>query len=396
LAPYFKLVLSDLPYSAADDDISSAFPLYSNGDISSLELTHGNREILKSLKNSCNIKSNQKILVGKSRLLVRVSENSKFKTDGCKYCGYCTSGCVYGYIYKATQDIDEFVNKELIEYFPHTLVQSLSEDMDGVSLFVHEKNSDEIEEMRFDKVLVAAGAVNSTRIVMQSKKIYDQAIRLLSTVTFIAPVFSFKKIKIDWPSANTQPEIFLEYKMDNQSEYWVHTQVSTPNEMVFNKLGININRKNIIQWIKKRIIEHIFIVHGNIHSDYSNGYLLTLKKNKKNETILYSNREYINKVEHILKQSVWQLFKILRRVGYFILIPFVQNSIKSGGFHVGGTMPMKETPEKEMDTNIMGNPKGWKHIHVIDSSIFPSLPGTTIGLLAMANSARIASELDID
>jgi len=326
---------------------------------------------------------------------VNASKNNLAKTGGCKYCGYCTSGCVYGHIYKSSQDINDFIKKGLVNYLPNFLVQSLSEDMEGVSVFVRKKNSEEIDEMHFDKVLVGAGAVNSTRIVLQSKKMYDQDIRLLATVTFIAPVFSFKKVKINFPNVNTQPGIFLEYKVGNQSEHWVHTQISTPNEMVLEKLGVNFNKKSIIQWIKKRIIEHVFIAHGNMHSDYSNGYFLTLKRNKKGEDVLYSRREYIKEVDYNVKRSVWKLFRILQRVGFFILIPFVQNSIKTGGFHVGGTMPMKEIPEKNMDTNIMGNPKGWNHIHVIDSSLFPSLPGTTIGLLAMANAARIATELNI-
>jgi choline dehydrogenase-like flavoprotein len=78
-----------------------------------------------------------------------------------------------------------------------------------------------------------------------------------------------------------------------------------------------------------------------------------------------------------------------------VIFPVTQNSINSGGFHVGGTMPMKVNPVEETDTNLLGTPKGWENIHVIDSSVFPSLPGTTIGLLAMANAARIASEIEV-
>ena len=50
---------------------------------------------------------------------------------------------------------------------------------------------------------------------------------------------------------------------------------------------------------------------------------------------------------------------------------------------------MKHDPLEETDTNVLGNPKGWSRVHVIDSSVFPTIPGTTIGLLAMANAKRI-------
>ena len=81
--------------------------------------------------------------------------------------------------------------------------------------------------------------------------------------------------------------------------------------------------------------------------------------------------------------------------GCYVLKPFVQNTISSGAYHIGGSLPMKLRPIKETDTNLLGCPKGWQKIHVIDSSTFPSLPGTSIGLIAMANAARIASAVRI-
>ena len=57
---------------------------------------------------------------------------------------------------------------------------------------------------------------------------------------------------------------------------------------------------------------------------------------------------------------------------------------------------MKSVPIAETDTDSFGTPKGWCRIHVVDSSVFPSLPGTTIGLLAMANAYRIATEVPLE
>ena len=42
------------------------------------------------------------------------------------------------------------------------------------------------------------------------------------------------------------------------------------------------------------------------------------------------------------------------------------------------------------ETDLLGRPGGWSRVHVVDSSVFPSLPGTTVALLAMANAVRIA------
>ena len=79
-------------------------------------------------------------------------------------------------------------------------------------------------------------------------------------------------------------------------------------------------------------------------------------------------------------------------MGYFKL-PYSQNTLNSGSYHTGGTLPMKKIPKNETETNLLGNPVGWQKIHIVDSSIFPSLPATTIGMLAMANAYRIVFEI---
>ena len=53
---------------------------------------------------------------------------------------------------------------------------------------------------------------------------------------------------------------------------------------------------------------------------------------------------------------------------------------------------MSANPKLPTDTDNLGRPFGWKHVHIVDTSVLPSIPGTSIGLLAMANAHRIASE----
>ena len=45
-----------------------------------------------------------------------------------------------------------------------------------------------------ERVFVGAGAVGSTRIVLQSKKLYNHNVRLQSTLAFVAPMLRMKKL----------------------------------------------------------------------------------------------------------------------------------------------------------------------------------------------------------
>jgi choline dehydrogenase-like flavoprotein len=60
-------------------------------------------------------------------------------------------------------------------------------------------------------------------------------------------------------------------------------------------------------------------------------------------------------------------------------------------FHAGGTFPMRQNPGR-FEVDLLGRPTGFSRIHLVDASVFPSLPATTITLSVMANAHRIGSE----
>jgi choline dehydrogenase-like flavoprotein len=67
-----------------------------------------------------------------------------------------------------------------------------------------------------------------------------------------------------------------------------------------------------------------------------------------------------------------------------------------GGSHTGGSFPMRKQPSSRFETDLLGRPAGYSRVHLVDSSIFPSIPATTIALLIMANADRIASAVTLD
>jgi choline dehydrogenase-like flavoprotein len=60
------------------------------------------------------------------------------------------------------------------------------------------------------------------------------------------------------------------------------------------------------------------------------------------------------------------------------------------GFHHGGSFPMSAKPGA-FETDTLGRPFGWKNIHVVDATVLPSVPATTITYPVMANAHRIAT-----
>jgi hypothetical protein len=87
------------------------------------------------------------------------------------------------------------------------------------------------------------------------------------------------------------PGIFLEYKNSVQSDHWIHVQLSTSNELVLERLGIDMNGKGVIQWVKKQLARRLLMAHANIHSEDADGYILNLEKIDNGADILHSKRE---------------------------------------------------------------------------------------------------------
>lgn len=387
LADHYKFVLATLPLSADDDELSNRFPLYKK-DYGTLKLTTGNETILHDLRRSGLLRSDS-CLFGQARLLVRTRDIED--KPGCKYCGYCMSGCVYDCIYKSLDDVNDLVSGGKIDYTGGVLVQRLEEKKDKVHIS-YVNGSGEQHMMPVDKVFLAAGAVNSTRIILKSKKLYDHKVRLHTRGGFIVPMLRAKYAPVDWPDVNTQPGLFLEYKVPGLSDHWVHTQLSTPNELIFEKLNIHNTSHGLMKKLKRRLLGHVVIAFGNLHSNHAFGYELSLKQGSEGrQDILKYERESRIQSDRDIKQAIKHLLRVSWKFGCVPLTPIAQNN--TGSYHVGGTLPMKKNPKKETETDLLGRPLNMKNVHVVDSSVFPSLPGTTIGLLAMANADRIAAHV---
>ena len=79
-----------------------------------------------------------------------------------------------------------------------------------------------------------------------------------------------------------------------------------------------------------------------------------------------------------------EIRKFLKKVGISsqrVLENHIKESINTGSIKIG-------------ETDIFGRPYQFDNVHIVDSSIFPSIPAGPITLTVMANSLRIADNFD--
>ena len=186
LAPYYEFVLQDMPLSAVEDSLLKNYPLYKS-DLGPLDLTPNIKKLLEKLSGSKALNDRDDVAFGRARVAVRSEGGAN--GHGCVYCGRCFSGCVYGAIHTSTEALSALERSGKVEYLSDRLVTRIWEDSGAVGLTC--RRSDGSSEDHFlSRVFVAAGAINSTRLVMESKNLLNRPVVMKSTQGFVVPMVS--------------------------------------------------------------------------------------------------------------------------------------------------------------------------------------------------------------
>jgi choline dehydrogenase-like flavoprotein len=385
-------VMKHIPVSEPRDELSRWFPPVSSSQGPILELDRAQSAILKRIKAALNSSNLGKVAVGQSRLMTLVPKGKQAVGGECRRCGYCMSGCVYDAIFSSAHIFEKLEKQGKIQLLLGQKVLSFVEHPRGVKVSTQNCEDGTKASYECNRLFVGAGAVESTRIVVRSIAPETKSLSLLKTGGAVIPIISLRKFPSDWPQTNTQSSVFLDFQDPSISERWVHTQLAPSNELFLQKLGLQKLGRNARQargrWM---IFERLAVALVNMHSDFGASYTLhfsdTPEKNITATTLTYSKTRR-GKVQEFLKP----VRRILWKAGMFPIFPLEKDSADSKGYHLGGSLPMRTRPKKPTDTDTLGRPGNTERVHVVDASVLPSLPGTTIGLLILSNSHRIASQ----
>lgn len=393
LAPYYERVLRSIPFSAREDELAREFPLYAP-PTGSIELSPLSAAFLRSLSRSRSVRDRPDVVFGQARLAVRPSKDEH--GEGCVYCGRCLSGCVYGAIQSAGDELTRLERDGQVEYRPGWMVRSLDERDGGVDVRCRRTDGG-AETIRFDRVFLAAGAINSTRIVLESKRLFDRRVVMKSIQGFVLPMLRLRGARFSWPNTNTLTQVFFEFKIPGVSDHWVHCQISGANELVMARFDFQPGRRSLRDRLLMPGFKRLLVALCNFHSDHAGGHVLSLHAGPGGgPSILEIEPLPSETFARVAHAGAKQLSRLLIRVGVIPLLPLISASYERPmGWHFGATLPMSPSPRGDLETDLLGRPRGWSRVHVVDSSVFPSIPSTTVALLAMANAQRIADSAEL-
>ncbi len=383
----YRRVLADFPMSATQDGLEQAFPLFKDA-VSPLPLSVDAQSFLADLRKTTEAEPNGSTVAGQARLLV--------DTALCRRCGLCLSGCVYGAIASLAPEVEKLAKAGAIQYQPGSFVLSVTE-RDGAAEVTFERIATGAREtLTFDHVFIAAGAIQSTRIVLASLKRFDRTVRMKDSQKFILPLLRRKRHPLAWPDNIALSSIFVDYKAPNLSDHWIHAQISSVNDYVLRRLGVSLWRGGWRRSLLAPLYERLMIAWCGLHSDHSSGIDITLKAcNGDASPALHLSTAINPGAARAARIAARRFSRLAAKSDTLAITPALVLGSPGGGNHFGGTLPMRERPVDDFHTDRLGRLQGWRRIHVVDGAILPSIPATTLALTQMATADYIATSAEL-
>lgn len=390
LVPHYRAALAMMPFSARHDRLEEEFPLY-HDDPGMLEGSSQAAALLRDLEVGASRLSAHGVHFGTSRLAVQ-AEGAGGR-PGCVHCGKCIYGCPYGYIYNSTDTLAELRRSDAFSYRPGVVVEQLEEVSSQVEVRGRNLDGTGSFRMRADRVFIACGVLSTARIILTSLDAYEQPVHALDNCYFLLPFVRYRGV----PEAmrerlHTLAQVFIEVLDPAVGSQRTHLQVYTYNELFGEEMERMMGPlRGALPLFRRGVLGRLLLIQGYLHSDLSGRIRLVLKRASPGEAArLELTGEPNPRTRPALAAVGRRLWAERGSIKGFPVSRMARVGLPGRGFHTGGTFPMRANPGP-FEVDVLGRPHEFTRVHVVDASVFPSLPATTITLSVMANAHRIGT-----
>jgi choline dehydrogenase-like flavoprotein len=385
LTPYYERVFEFMPLAAVHDDLEQRFPLHAH-TIQALKPSVQARTILERSRRHHDSLLRQGFTVGQSRLAIAAEHAAE---DGrCVYCGLCMYGCPQDVIYNASHTLAHLLRTGRVRYIPNIVVDTVEENEAAITIHAHARTTGQQVEFTGDRIFLGAGVISTAHIMLRSHGFEGAELRLLDSQYFLLPLLAlFGAAGVEREKLHTLAQVYIELDNPLLGHRPAHLQVYTYNDLYDSAMRNMLKAAYSIAGAPARLaLNRLLVIQGYLHSDFSSGATLAYRNSMLTLTRTLNPRAgaTVRTITRLLRQNRHAL-------GFVPLSPLLNLGNPGQGAHIGGTFPMRHTPDR-LETDVLGRPASMSRLHIVDGSVLPSIPATTITLSVMANAYRIGSE----
>ena len=369
LDEYFHQLSKQIPITGTSDGLSDVY-----GDFYSRRGILPSNRIVRFLE-SCNQDIVRSVQVGLSRLAV---ETGTRELQGCVYCNKCIGGCPFNLIWNSREMHSN------VKYVKMRVLK-LSENNSEVTLETIDVNGKVEVLSGFEKVFLAAGSLESFRVLANSKIVGDEGI-LKDSATYFIPLLVLPRLRSKTINSFGLSQVFIRLSKDEKhvaSQFQIYEYSDELIKRAQKALPLgHLLPKAVLRIFLKRMMVAI----GYLDGKASPSIRMTLLQSGSIYNEVCKRGVNLKERNKTIKNAVSRLSKYTRPHG-LLPIPFLtQTALPGEGVHFGSWLPMGDK------SDLLGRPNGAQNIHVIDSSVLPSVAPGPITFTVMANAMRIAKE----
>jgi choline dehydrogenase-like flavoprotein len=382
LAPHYRAVAEFLPIAGEPDDLAAFFPAQDVSGLTPAPPTGQARTLLARMAAKRTALARDGVVFGRARQGVAAKD--------CRLCGLCLHGCPYELIFKAGAVVETLKGRPGFTYRPGLKALEFAEDAEGVRLTCRPIGGGGTEVLTGERLFIAAGVLPSAQLMLASIGAPGGEAVLLDSQHLFLPMLHLWSSPTD-PTKEPRhalTQAFVELTDPAVSPFTVHAQLYTFNEVYAQDMKANYaQRAPFLGPAFDLLGRRLIVAQMFLHSDHSHRIAVRLGADRqKLEARLIVNPE----MEAVARRARAKFASALLRAGLVGLTPASRLAEPGSSFHVGGSFPMRAAPTGR-ESDVLGRPAGLRRVHLVDASVLPAIPATTITYSVMANAHRIAA-----
>ena len=382
LKPYYKKLTDEIGISGTNDDLE---PFW--GDAEDLQpplrLSKNAQFLLKRYNRKRAALNRNGVYVGRPRLGV-LSEDKR----GRAACGYQNMEFWSPHltsIYNPRFTLNRLVRDGMVDYKSGCLVKSWRRKGAVIEVVAFSIAEKEIVKFVCDTLVIAAGAINSAKIVLASKNDTRTKLSLMDNGAYQVPFFLLPRIGAGLETdafGLTQLNIVFDGFEDDRRLQASILELTAPARAEFFSyfpLAARCSLNMVKYFLPAMMVMQLFMPEHERCADLS----LTT-----DGTLKIDGRE-----KPMENKLLRRIVGFLRQMGA-VTHPSLIVDVKYGhSIHYAGTLPMNANPQTPYQCDAMGQLYGEPNVFVVDGAIFPALPAKNYSFTMMANAMRISHHI---
>jgi len=287
-------------------------------------------------------------------------------------------------IYNPAFTLAEMVAAGRVVYRPGCLAMRYREAATHVEVTARSLTDDSLETFQGKTLLLAAGALNSARIVLESSGDYESRLPILDNPMSCIPLFRLSRVGAPLDVHDSSlAQLNVVYDAPETSELVQATLYASTGPLrsdVLFQLPMSVSANLAFAKYVAPAMGVLMVFHPERPRP---GNCMRLRADGALE--VHYDTPPRGRVEG-------RLIRAFRRAGAFSSRRICQYPRMGNGLHYAGTIPMKQVPGRyEVDRN--GLLWGAKRVYVVDGACFPVLPAKNLTFTIMANAMRVATRV---